>query len=182
MTMWRARQTSTDAGHLNAEQSASALAQHLQAGGALAPIPVTDLALAEEERAYADVACAAARFYGTDVIYPPRAGYFEHHPSFGRRWVPNRRLDARRSGEAEADAQERWRDHMPARVVLTSIGLRLQPPGSNWLPFDHALLTHAERRPSGVVLSYSVCAPLFLSGSAAPWLGVAIQHLASHGV
>ncbi|MFB7651534.1 MULTISPECIES: hypothetical protein [unclassified Streptomyces] len=136
------------------------------------------LPLADGEVAFADVACSAARFYGTEVVYPRPAGYFENHPTFGQQWVPNRRLDGRRSREAEDAAVPQWRDHTAARVVLTSTGVRLKPTGSpTWLPFDHALLTVVSAGQPEAVLSYSVCAPVLLSGWAAPWLGVAIEHL-----
>ncbi|GAB2787876.1 hypothetical protein [Streptomyces daliensis] len=171
------RTSTSDAVRDDAEQAASALAQHLRAGGALTPLPVPDLPLAEGEHTYADVTCMVARFYGTEVAYPARAGYFEDHPAFGRRWVSNRRLDARRRLEAEAAAEEQWRDHVSARVVLTSTGLRLLPSGEQkWLPFDHAFLTGVQGG-SEIVLTYSVCAPLLLAGPAAPWLGVAVDHL-----
>ncbi|NDZ76970.1 hypothetical protein G3I19_00220 [Streptomyces sp. SID10853] len=179
--MWQGRQTRTAiAAQHGAEQAASALVLHLQGGGDLAPVPVTDLPLADEESAYADVLCSTARFYGSETVLPPsRAGYYENHPTFGRRWVPNRRLDARRREEAAAAAAERWRDQTPARVVLTSTGLRLMPAGSpkTWLPFDHTLLTGVTTGSLEVVLTYSVCAPLLLAGPAAPWLGVAIDYL-----
>ncbi|MFF5567675.1 hypothetical protein ACFY7Z_20500 [Streptomyces sp. NPDC012623] len=178
--MWsRRRGRAADAVRADAVQAASALAVHLQGGGGLLPVQVDSLALATGEVAFADVACSAARFYGTDVDYPPSgSGYFEDHPTFGRRWVTNRRLDARRRQEAENAALPQWRDHTMARVVLTSIGVRLLPVRvGDWLPFDHALLTGVTDEQSAVVLSYSVCAPVLLSGPAAPWLGVAIDHL-----
>ena len=164
-----------------AEDAASALALHLQAGGALAPIPALGLALDPGETVYADVVCATARFYATEVPYEQGAGYFEDHPTFGRQWVPNHRLDARRRRQAEAAAQEQWRDHNPARVVLTSTGLRLNLAGAPtaWLPFDHVLMSGITVTPGRreLVLSYSVCAPLLLAGAAAPWLSVAVRHL-----
>ncbi|MFE0177974.1 hypothetical protein ACFWZ2_37260 [Streptomyces sp. NPDC059002] len=170
------------AARTEAEQAAVRLETHLQAGGRLDSVPAPMLALDADESAYADVVCATARFYGTEVVYPRApAGYFEDHPAFGRRWVPNHRLEARRRQQAEADAEERWRDHSQARVVLTSSGLRISPAGSpgTWLPFDHVLLTGittaVDRRE--LVLSYSVCAPLLVVGPAAPWLGVAVRHL-----
>ncbi|AXG82649.1 hypothetical protein [Streptomyces paludis] len=172
-----------EAAHSEAEQAASQLQHHLQTGGELTPIHVPDLALDDGETAYADVLCTTARYYGTEIVYPHApAGYFKDHPTFGRRWVPNHRLNNRRRHEAEAEAQERWRDHAPARVVLTSDGLRIHPEGSppRWLPFDHALLNNVSFR-SGVlevVLSYNVCAPILLAGPAAPWLRVAIEHIA----
>ncbi|MYU02184.1 hypothetical protein GTY74_34155 [Streptomyces sp. SID8350] len=180
--MWsRRRDRAEDTVRIDAAQSASALSQHLHDGGGLAPVPVTGLALAAGEIAFADVPCTAARFYGTDIDYPTSTGYFEHHPTFGRRWVSNRRLDARRRQEAEDAALPQWRDHTAARVVLTSAGVRLLPRGAReWMPFDHALLTGVTDEPATVVLSYSACAPLLLSGPAAPWLGVAIEHL-RHG-
>ncbi|MYX77599.1 hypothetical protein GT016_34630 [Streptomyces sp. SID3915] len=165
----------------DAAKAASALTQHLKDGGGLMHVQVSDLALTAGELAFADVVCTAARFYGTDVDYPTSTGYFEHHPTFGRRWVSNRRLDARRRQEAEDAALPQWRDHTAARVVLTSAGMRLLPRGAReWMPFDHALLTGVTAEPPTVVLSYSTCAPLLLSGAAVPWLGVAIEHL-RHG-
>lgn len=177
--MWRRRQgRAEDAARPDAVQAGSALALHLQNGGELAAVQVDDLPLADGEIALADVTCSVARFYGTDIVDPRSAGYFENHPAFGRRWVPNRRLDARRRQEAEAAAEPQWRDHTVARVVLTSTGVRLKPSGSStWLPFDHALLSGVTTGQPEVVLSYSVCAPLLLTGPAAPWLGVAIVHL-----
>ncbi len=177
--MWRRRQGRVeDTTRPDAAQAASALALHLQNGGELAPVQVHGLPLAEGEITLADVACSVARFYGTDIVQPRTAGYFENHPSFGRRWVPNRRLDARRLREAEAAAEPQWRDHTVARVVLTSAGVRLKPSGSpTWLPFDHALLSGVTTGQPEVVLSYTVCAPLLLTGPPAPWLGVAIEHL-----
>ncbi|MGW0856135.1 hypothetical protein [Streptomyces sp. NPDC002690] len=177
--MWsRQRDLAHDAPRANAVQAAFTLAAHLRSGGSLTPIQTDDLVLAAGEVAFADVACSAARFYGTTVVYPTSAGYFENHPTFGRRWVSNGRLDARRRQEAEDAARPQWRDHTSARVVLTSAGVRLLPVGTReWMPFDHALLTGATVEPPAVVLSYSTCAPLFLSGPAAPWLGVAIEHL-----
>jgi hypothetical protein len=179
--MWRRRQNrEQDSVQLDAEQAASALALHLQNGGELAPVPVVDLPLAHGEIAHADVMCSAARFYGTDVAHRRSAGYFEDHPTFGRRWVPNHRLDARRHRDAEAAAEPQWRDHTPARVVLTSTGVRLRPSASPaWLPFDHVLLAGVTMGHREVVLSYTVCAQLLLAGPAAPWLGVAIKHLRS---
>ncbi|MFB7085705.1 hypothetical protein [Streptomyces sp. NPDC056296] len=179
MTMWlRRRVRAEDTAPRDAAQAASALALHLQSGGKLAPIQVDGLPLADGKVAFADVACSTARFYGTEVVYPLPAGYFENHPTFGQQWVPNRRLDARRSQEVEDAAVPQWRDHTAARVVLTSAGVRLKPAGSpTWLPFDHALLTEVSVGQPEVVLSYSVCAPVLLSGPAAPLLGVAIEHL-----
>ncbi|WND36409.1 hypothetical protein RI578_19905 [Streptomyces sp. BB1-1-1] len=182
-TMWsRRRDRAEDAVRADAVQAASALTVHLQGGGNLVPVQADGLALAAGEVAFADVACSAARFYGTEVDYPTSAsGYFEDHPTFGRRWVSNGRLDARRRQEAEDAALPQWRDHTAARVVLTSTGVRLLPlRAREWMPFDHALLTGVAAEPSAVVLSYSTCAPLLLSGPAAPWLGVAIEHL-RHG-
>ncbi|MFD5553784.1 hypothetical protein ACFWIA_08080 [Streptomyces sp. NPDC127068] len=180
-TMWRRRRSRGEGGvRPDGVQAASTLALYLQSGGELAPVQVADLHLTEGEIAFADVMCSAARFYGTEVVYPyPRStGYVEDHPSFGQRWVPNRRLNARRHREAEAAAEPRWRDHTPARLMLTSAGIRLRPPGSpTWLPFDHSLLSGVTLGRSEVVLSYTVCAPLLLTGPAAPWLGVAIEHL-----
>ncbi|QCX77866.1 hypothetical protein C9F11_21170 [Streptomyces sp. YIM 121038] len=154
---------------------------HLQAGGTLTPVPVPGLVLDAEETAYADVMCATARFYATDIPYQQGAGYYEDHPTFGRQWVPNHKLDARRRQQAEAEAQAQWRDRTPARVVLTSSGLRINPAGmpTTWLPFDHALLTGITVTPARheLVLSYSVCAPLLIAGPAAPWLSTAIRHL-----
>ncbi|MFJ8957444.1 hypothetical protein ACIRO1_45890 [Streptomyces sp. NPDC102381] len=178
--MWsRPRDRAEDAARANAVQAASALAAHLQGGGSLMPVQADGLALAGGEVAFADVACSVARFYGTEVDYPTSAsGYFENHPTFGRRWVSNGRLDARRRQEAEDASFPQWRDHTGARVVLTSAGVRLLPVGSReWMPFDHTLLTGVAAEPPSIVLTYSTCAPLLLSGPAAPWLGVAIEHL-----
>ncbi|MER7043675.1 hypothetical protein [Streptomyces jumonjinensis] len=138
------------------------------------------LPLEHGEIAYADSICGTARRYATPVAYPRPAGYYEDHPAFGRRWVSNPRLTARRNRTAEADARERWRDQTSARVVLTSVGLRIKPAGTGvWLPFDHSLLTAVVPSPEqlSVELSYSVCAPLLLSGPSVPWLTVAIEHL-----
>lgn len=181
--MWTRRSDrAKDAALADAVQAASALALHLQGGGSLVPVQANGVALAAGEVAFVDVTCSAARFYGTEVDYPTAgSGYFEDHPTFGRRWVSNGRLDARRQQEAENSALPQWRDHAAARVVLTSTGVRLLPLGAReWMPFDHALLTGVAAEPPAVVLSYSTCAPLLLSGPAAPWLGVAIEHL-RHG-
>ncbi|GAA1219173.1 hypothetical protein GCM10009665_06510 [Kitasatospora nipponensis] len=176
--MWRRRQNRAEGpARTEGEQAASALAAHLRNGGQLAPVEVVDVPLADGEAALADVSCWAARFYGTDIVYPRSAGYFENHPTFGRQWVPNPH-DARRRREAEAAAEPQWRDHTPARLVLTTAGLRLRPSDSpDWLPFDHCLLTGLTAGPGDLVLSYSVCAPLLVAGPAASWLGVAIEHL-----
>lgn len=176
--MWRRRPNHTEETALTeGVHAASALAEHLQNGGQLAPVEAADVPLAEGEAVFADVWCSAARFYGTDVVYPRSTGYWENHPTFGQQWVANP-LDARRRREAEAAAQPQWRDHTPARVVLTSTGVRLRPTGSgDWMPFDHCLLTDLTAGPHGLVLSYSVCAPLLVAGPAVSWLGVAIEYL-----
>ncbi|QHC27449.1 hypothetical protein GR130_38335 [Streptomyces sp. GS7] len=169
-----------EAARYEAEQAATLLDQHLQAGGSLHPVPAPGLALDDGETAYANAACGVARWYAADVIHPPRAGYYEDHPSFGRRWVPNPRLDARRRQQAEAEAQACWRDHCHGRVVLTSDGFRILPDQtSTWLPFDHALLTGITVAPARheLTVSYSVCAPVLLSGLAVPWLAVALPFL-----
>lgn len=169
-----------EASHTDA---ASQLDAYLQAGGPLLPVPTPGFAPDAGEIVYADVVCATARYYATDVVHPQPAGYFEHHPTLGRRWLTNRRLEARRQEQAEAEAQERWRDHEQARVLLTSDGLRLSPASapSEWLPFDHVLLTGLATGPTPeeLTLSYSVCAPVFLAGPAVPWLSVALRHIIS---
>ncbi|MEW1721592.1 hypothetical protein [Streptomyces sp. NPDC093109] len=177
--MWlRRRDRAQETARPDATQAASALALHLQNGGELTPVQVDDVPLTDGEVTFADAACSVARFYGTEVVYSPPAGYFENHPTFGRQWVPNRRLDARQRQNAENAAVPQWRDHTMARVVLTSTGVRLRPTGARtWLPFDHALLTGVTAGQPEIVLSYSVCAPLLLTGPAAPWLGVAVEHL-----
>ncbi len=176
--MWRRRQNQAeDAVRPDGVQAASALALHLQNGGPLTPVPMADFPLAEGEVALADVWCSAARFYGTEVEHRRSTGYFETHPTFGQQWVANP-LDARRRREAEAAAEPQWRDHTPARLVLTSAGVRLRPSGSpDWLPFDHSLLTAVTTGPAELVLSYAVCAPVLITGPAAAWLGVTIEHL-----
>lgn len=179
--MWRGRQNrGDDSADHEAEARAAALVRHLHSGGGLASVQVADLPLASDETAFADVPCQAGRFYGTEIAYPrASAGYYEDHPAFGRRWVSNPRLDGRRRREAEAAAAPCWRDRAPSRVVLTSTGLRLRPAYApqTWLPFDHCLLTGVTLGDNEVVLSYSMCSPLLLAGPAAPWLGVAIEHL-----
>ncbi|MGW7292828.1 hypothetical protein ACWGIB_10635 [Streptomyces xiamenensis] len=177
--MWRRRlDRAGDLPPRAAGEAAHRLAHHLQAGGELAPVAVDDFPRADGEVAFADVVCSIARFYGTDVVHPRLVGDFEYHPTFGQQWVSNRRLDARRLREARDAAEPQWRDHNVARVVLTSMGVRLKLPGSpTWLPFDHALLSGLSAQGHGVVLSYTVCAPLLLAGAAAPWLGVAVEHL-----
>ncbi|MFD6417014.1 hypothetical protein [Streptomyces sp. NPDC060194] len=161
-----------------AAQAAFELAQHLQADGGLAPIQVGGYALVDGEVAFADVTCWASRYYGTGVVRPRPAGFFEDHPAFGRRWVSNRGLDARRLREAEAAAEPQWRDHTTARVLFTSLGLRVMPCRETaWLPFDHALLTSVAPGSSEVVLSYTTCAPLRLGGESADWLGMALDHV-----
>ncbi|KDR60943.1 hypothetical protein GTY78_23695 [Streptomyces sp. SID4934] len=176
--MIRSRRNRAETARQEAELSASALAHHLQHGGGLTAITVPDLPLAEGETAVADVVCWAERYYGTDLVVPSATGYFEQHPSYGKRWVPNHHLDARRLREAEQAAAPQWQDQTTARVVLTSTGLRLRPASDPaWLPFDHALLTDITVGQGEVVVSYRTCAPLRLAGIPAPWLGVAIKHL-----
>ncbi|MEU8887286.1 hypothetical protein [Streptomyces sp. NPDC048442] len=163
------------------QEAASALSQYLQAGGSLRPVPAPGLALQSGEVPYTDVTCTMARWYSTEVVYPRgRAGFYEDHPAFGRRWVDNPALAARRAYEAEAEAEERWRDHVSARVVLTSVGLRVIPFRSRtWLPFDHALLDAYEVMPQqgALALSYTTCAPLLLEGTSAPWVAVALSDI-----
>ncbi|MFI5803372.1 hypothetical protein [Streptomyces sp. NPDC051561] len=160
------------------QEAAASLAQYLEAGGNLQPAPVPGLPLKNGEMPYADVRCGVARWYATEVDYPRgRAGYYEDHPTFGRRWVDNPRLAARRDYEAEIAAQERWRGHSEARVALTSVGLRIwERSNAEWLPFDHALLTGVEFLPGSdhMMLTYQTCEPVLLTGQAIPWLAVAL--------
>ncbi|MEU7230072.1 hypothetical protein [Streptomyces chrestomyceticus] len=179
---WRKRREAAERSLLSGQRAADELAAALRAGARLPSVQAPGLPLDPGEVVHAYVFCDTARFYGTDVVYPQgRVGYFEDHPTFGRRWVDNRQAEARRCREAEIDAQERWRDHATARVVLTSHGFRLcpVPPGVEWLPFDHVLLTGAAPDPDRgqVMLSYSTCAPLLLTGAAVPWLVVALDRL-----
>ncbi len=179
---WRKRRETDEQALISGKRAADELAAALRSGACLPSVQAPSLSLDPGEVAHADVTCGTARFYGTEVVYPQgRAGYFEDHPTFGRRWVGNRRLEARRRRDAEIDAQERWREHTAARVVLTSQGFRLRPIpfGAEWLPFDHVLLTGAAPVPDReqVELSYSTCAPLLLTGTAVPWLVVALDNL-----
>jgi len=162
------------------EEKAAQLSQAVAHGAVLPTVRVEGLVLEPGEVAYADVVCGTARYYATHPVLPPEAGYFEVHPAFGRRWVSNRRLNARRCQETEAVAQLQWRDHSTARVVLTSLGLRVCPSGTvEWLPFDHALLTGVTDagEGGGVVLTYACCPPLLLVGPGATPLGNTISYL-----
>lgn len=174
-----------EAAHRHAAEAAAQLNAHLRTGGTLIPVPTPGYTPDPGETAYADVMCTTARFHATAPVLPPRAGYFENHPSLGRRWVTNRRLDAQRLQQAEVEAQEQWRDHEWARVLLTSDGIRINPLNSpsTWLLFDHVLLTNVTPEPDRqeLVLSYSVCAPLLLTGPAVPWLAVALGCLVTTG-
>ncbi|MFC1403223.1 MULTISPECIES: hypothetical protein [Streptacidiphilus] len=164
------------------EDQAEHLNQAITHGTALPTLSVPGLDLAPNEVAHADVMCGTARYYATHTVVPPEAGYYEVHPAFGRRWMPNRRLNARRHREAEAAAQLQWRDHDTARVLLTSVGLRLCPSGTAlWLPFDHSLLTGITNGATAgeVVLSYSSCPPLLLVGPWADLLADTIRRLLS---
>ncbi len=162
------------------EEKSNQLSQAIEHAAVLPTARVGGLVLEPGEVAYADVVCGTARYYATYPVVAPEAGYFEVHPAFGRRWVSNRRLNARRRQEAEAVAQLQWRDHTTARVVLTSVGLRVCPSGNaEWLPFDHALLTGITNsgEAGGVVLTYDCCPPLLLMGPAAAPLADTIKHL-----
>ncbi|WP_338684657.1 hypothetical protein QD712_29675 [Streptomyces acidiscabies] len=173
--------TGDEAAHRHAAEAAAQLDAHLHAGGTLIPVPTPGYTPDPGETAYADVMCTTARFYATNPVLPPRAGYFENHPSLGRRWVTNRRLEARRLEQAVTGTQERWHDFEQARVLLTSAGLRISlvsAPG-NWLSFDHALLTVLTANPAcqELVLSYSVCAPLLLAGFMIPRLETVFRYI-----
>jgi hypothetical protein len=162
------------------EEKATQLSRAAEHGAVMPTARVGGLVLEPGEVAYADVICGTARYYATYPVVPPEAGYFEVHPAFGRRWVSNRRLNNRRRQEAEAVARLQWRDHTVARVVLTSVGLRVCPSGNaEWLPFDHSLLTGMtdSGEEDGVVLTYDCCPPLLLTGPAAAPLADTIKNL-----
>ncbi|MGW8556289.1 hypothetical protein [Streptomyces tubercidicus] len=64
--------------------------------------------------------------------------------------------------------------------MLTSDGLRILPDQTAaWLPFDDALLTGIAVAPARheLTVSYSVCAPILLSGLPVPWRAVALPFL-----
>ncbi|WP_213816966.1 hypothetical protein [Glaciihabitans sp. dw_435] len=128
-----------------------------------------------DETTFFDLAADYARYYGQDVTYTQRGGFFFGRPSFVLAGIAATAIgNAARRNAATKAAQTTWREWQPTRVVVTDQRLICQVEGQ-WLTFDYGAMNavYPEAERWAVVCQFTNgVAPLMLSGLSAPMIGV----------
>jgi hypothetical protein len=116
---------------------------------------------------FMDVPFNYSRFYAVDSTYEPGSMFAIGSPGFVAA-VSIGRLICTSIGYARAASLSRrtWRDHRPARVVVTTTGTWCQVDG-RWLYFDHNAVTDYRIGDQCCVLTFSDTSPLRLYGPSA---------------
>jgi hypothetical protein len=149
------------------------LYRHLVNGGIPEEV-TTSLLLAPGEHAYADLTLGYARFYGMDVTYRQTSGFFLGSPLFVAAGLAfNAAGNSLAKRRAEAQAAPQWREHCPARVVVTTYCTMCFAHG-RWLRFPHssAVDFNADMLNGVCYLICNGTEPLQLTGPQIPWLTV----------
>ncbi|MFD5827898.1 hypothetical protein [Lentzea sp. NPDC060358] len=149
------------------------LYRHLVAGGVPGEVP-TSLLLAPGEAAFSDLTLGYARFYGMDVSYQQTDGFFYGSPLFVAAGLAATAVgNSRARHRAENLAAPQWREHCPARVVVTNYCVMCFV-GGRWLRFSYpAVVDFNADMPGGVCyLIFDGAEPLQLTGPQVPWLVV----------
>ncbi|WP_158848687.1 hypothetical protein [Saccharothrix deserti] len=152
------------------------LYRHLVEGGIPDEIS-TSLLLAQGEAAYSDLTLGYARFYGMDVTYRQTSGFFLGSPLFVAAGLAvNAMGNSLAKRRAEEQAAPQWREHCPARVVVTTYCTMCFAHG-RWLRFPHPAVVdfNADMLNSVCYLIFNDAEPLQLAGPQVPWLVVLLS-------
>jgi hypothetical protein len=152
---------------------AVAVRRDLLAGAGPPAYRVWDVVARPGESFVFDDRATYARYYGTDVTYTQRSGFYFGSPAFVMAGLA---IDAAANNaarsRAELLAREQWRDWQTARVVVSDQRFLVQV-GLQWLTFDYSAIAaiYPDLASSSLVVQFSGgAAPLLLRGPAS-WLG-----------
>jgi hypothetical protein len=163
--------------------AAGALRARLIARMVPAPITVWEIVPGPGEVMFFDLGADYSRYYGQDVTYATRGGFFYGHPTFVLAGIAATAIgNASRRSSAQAQAQTQWRDFQPARVIVTNQRLVCWADG-RWLTFSYSAMTavYPEVDHWALVCEFGdVAVPLRLTGVSAPLISV-MTILLTHG-
>jgi hypothetical protein len=152
---------------------AVAVRRDLLAGAGLPPYRVWDVVARPGESFVFDDRAGYARYYGTDVAYTQRSGFYFGSPAFV---LAGLAIDAAANNSARnravALAREQWRDWQTVRVVVSDQRFLVQV-GPQWLTFDYSVIAaiYPDLASASLVVQFTTgAAPLLLRGPAS-WLG-----------
>ncbi|MEU2202109.1 hypothetical protein [Isoptericola sp. NPDC019482] len=157
-----------------AVEHARALRRTLGARQVPPSIRVWDVVPYPEETFFCDTPIMYARYYGMDVEYSQTSGFFFGRPSFVLAGLAATAVgNASRRSAAARQAQEQWREHAQARLVISDKRLLVHVHG-RWLSFDYGAMSAIYPEPGNwmVVCQFPDTAPLMLSGQYAPYASV----------
>lgn len=152
------------------------LYQHLVAGGIPGEV-TTSLLLAPGEATYSDLTLGYARFYGMDVTYERSSGFFLGSPLFVAAGLAANAVSNNIAKQrAQNQAAPQWREHCPARVVVTNFCTMCFVYG-RWLrfPYPNVVDFNADMLNGVCYLIFDDAEPLQLAGPQVPWLVVLLS-------
>ncbi|MEV8443303.1 hypothetical protein AB0425_38505 [Actinosynnema sp. NPDC051121] len=149
------------------------LYQHLVNGGVPEEV-TTSLLLPPGEETYCDLTLGYARFYAMNVTYQQSSGFVLGSPLFVAAGLAfNAVSNSLAKRRAEDQAAPQWREHCPARVVVTTYCTMCFAHG-RWLRFPHASVVdfNADMLNGVCYLIFNDTEPVQLTGPQVPWLAV----------
>ncbi|MET9441079.1 hypothetical protein [Streptomyces sp. NPDC006610] len=166
-------------------EAVCSLHRHLSNGGELVPVPTPGVLLEAGEIAYGDVSAHYARFYGTNVTYTERSGFYFGSPLFvAAGLVGDAVANSSARNRAQAMAQPQWRDLSPCRAILTDRRMLLHVAAENrWVSLRHhevvGFLPVLEQW--ALFTEYAQWEPMRLAGPSVPWMTAAAISVLNRG-
>jgi hypothetical protein len=165
------------AGPPPAWQSAVNLLRYLDSGHELRPMP-TAIRLGTEP-IYADLGLTSARVYAMDVVADQRTVSAAGGLVFiAGAFAANAARNAHARRQAQRRSVPQWREHAPARVVLTGRQTMCQVGGA-WLsfPFTSVIEFQPDLRNAACITTFDGAEPMLLMGPSAAYYAVMLAFL-----
>ncbi|GAB3709644.1 hypothetical protein [Nocardiopsis nanhaiensis] len=150
-------------------------------GMPLPRLPFIPIRLQQGEVAHAEVSMQYSRYYGTNVTYQQSSGFYFGSPLFVATGLAAQAVgNASARSRAQAMAAAQWREHQGVQAYLTNQRVIACVQGHRWLSFWHRGIIQADPVLDhwSLVEIFEEGEPVRWQGPAAPWLAVAIIHLA----
>jgi phage gp37-like protein len=146
-------------------------------------IRVWDVVSGPEEVFLFETPAVYARYYGSDVTYTTRGGFYFGHPAFVVTGLAVSAIaNASARSRAEAMARAQWRERQVCRTLVSNQRIVCLAGGQQLsFYFNSMIAVYPEIDQSTLICQFDGASPLMLTGDAAPMIAI-VAVLQTHGM